>query len=517
MKRHFPILLLAGFFSLMAGPVFGQGKVKITGLSRLGNSITLTLQNTVSIPPTPFSTGFRLEGSPDLGATPWATTVPHSPFVQGPPGFWSATFTQPAGTRYFFRPVGILGTATDPDGDGLDATQEGLLGTNSGLWDSDFDGFSDGVEFAYGMDPLNPASHPVFDTSRPTVNFVLANSTATEGTSPHQVQILFDRNYSGTVNYSVNSLSNTVAGTDYTVGAGGTATTGSLTINGTSASIPITLIDDSIVSGQRVIILDLQLNVESYFIGGRASHIVLLNDNDAWWSGTLVPASGDISSRILRVKIAHQGATTTAVFGAGAGNDGLPVPGATTGASGTGTTATITFYGRALYPTGSSVTISGVAPAGYNGTYLATASAPGAVSFASSTTGAQTTAGLVSPSGGTSITGTSISTSMFPSGTYPGTGVVDSATQFQADSPQVAIPPGSICNQSIVRQLHLNAQPTLNTATHPHSLLPGVRYVGDYAETLTTPAGALLGTLPGSFILMRDIPAPLPVLSKLVP
>lgn len=41
--------------------------------------------------------------------------------------------------------------------------------------------------------------------------------------------------------------------------------------------------------------------------------------------------------------------------------------------------------------------------------------------------------------------------------------------------------------------------------------------MGDYTETLTTPAGALLGTLTGSFILMRDLPAPLPVLSKLIP
>jgi hypothetical protein len=69
---------------------------------------------------------------------------------------------------------------------------------------------------------------------------------------------------------------------------------------------------------------------------------------------------------------------------------------ATTGASGTGTVATVTFSGSGgAAAIGSSVTISGVTPAGYNGTFTVTASQPGSVSFANATTGAQTVAGTI--------------------------------------------------------------------------------------------------------------------------
>jgi hypothetical protein len=68
---------------------------------------------------------------------------------------------------------------------------------------------------------------------------------------------------------------------------------------------------------------------------------------------------------------------------------------ATTGASGTGLVATITFAGGAVIPVGYSVLIAGMTPSGYNGTYKVTASSAGSVSFASTTTGAQTVAGTI--------------------------------------------------------------------------------------------------------------------------
>jgi hypothetical protein len=67
---------------------------------------------------------------------------------------------------------------------------------------------------------------------------------------------------------------------------------------------------------------------------------------------------------------------------------------ATTGASGTGTVATITYSGAA-FTVGNFVTVAGVTPLGYNGTWQVTASSSGSVSFLSSTTGSQTVAGTV--------------------------------------------------------------------------------------------------------------------------
>lgn len=69
---------------------------------------------------------------------------------------------------------------------------------------------------------------------------------------------------------------------------------------------------------------------------------------------------------------------------------------ATTAASGAAGTATISFAAQAFaVPAGSTVTVSGVTPTGYNGTYTVTASTTSSVSFVNATTGAQTIAGTI--------------------------------------------------------------------------------------------------------------------------
>ena len=72
---------------------------------------------------------------------------------------------------------------------------------------------------------------------------------------------------------------------------------------------------------------------------------------------------------------------------------------ATTAASGNGTTATLTLASSANIVAGDIITVSGLTPAGYNGTHTVTAassSAPFTVSYASTATGSQTVAGIVS-------------------------------------------------------------------------------------------------------------------------
>ena len=66
-------------------------------------------------------------------------------------------------------------------------------------------------------------------------------------------------------------------------------------------------------------------------------------------------------------------------------------------ASGTGTTATLTFEAQTVppYPVGSTITVSNIVPIGYRGTFVVTDATVSSVSFASTTTGAQTTAGSV--------------------------------------------------------------------------------------------------------------------------
>lgn len=76
---------------------------------------------------------------------------------------------------------------------------------------------------------------------------------------------------------------------------------------------------------------------------------------------------------------------------------------ATTGASGTGSVATLTFNPRPSAPfgVGQSITVAGVTPSGYNGTYTVTACTTTSVSYANTTTGSQTVAGTVGYTNGT--------------------------------------------------------------------------------------------------------------------
>jgi hypothetical protein len=79
-----------------------------------------------------------------------------------------------------------------------------------------------------------------------------------------------------------------------------------------------------------------------------------------------------------------------------AGNAGNAAVSVTTNATGTGSAATLTFATLAEPPrVGSTITVAGVSPAGYNGTAVITASTPTTVTYASAATGAQTIAGTI--------------------------------------------------------------------------------------------------------------------------
>jgi hypothetical protein len=72
---------------------------------------------------------------------------------------------------------------------------------------------------------------------------------------------------------------------------------------------------------------------------------------------------------------------------------------AVTGASGSGTTATLTYAASYTFVVGSVITVSGVTPSGYNGTYVVTASTSTSVSYASTTTAAFVSGGTVQNNG----------------------------------------------------------------------------------------------------------------------
>lgn len=89
------------------------------------------------------------------------------------------------------------------------------------------------------------------------------------------------------------------------------------------------------------------------------------------------------------------------------------VGGATTATSGDGTTATITLTSASNAAVGDLITVAGVTPTGYNGTFVVTAvsnTSPFTVSYANATTGSQTVAGTVSLPAQASVTARSAGT-----------------------------------------------------------------------------------------------------------
>lgn len=99
-------------------------------------------------------------------------------------------------------------------------------------------------------------------------------------------------------------------------------------------------------------------------------------------SSTVFEMTGDITSS--QIEFDGQKGTPT-----------LP----TLSATGNGTTVTLTFETQTIppYPVGSTITVSAIVPIGYRGTYIVTAATANSVSFSSSITGAQTTAGQIAP------------------------------------------------------------------------------------------------------------------------
>ena len=139
------------------------------------------------------------------------------------------------------------------------------------------------------------------------MNFAIPQSSAKEGDGVHQVLLNLSRSYTGPIHYRVSDLSTASAATDF-------ALSGVVDAEGTTAVIPIPLLDDLVVEEVKTLVLDLELNLEGepakYIPGGASRHTVLVYDNDSYWSGML---RNDDTEQAFRLRLLRHG---TAVQGA---------------------------------------------------------------------------------------------------------------------------------------------------------------------------------------------------------
>ena len=171
-----------------------------------------------------------------------------------------------------------------------------------------------------------------------------------------------------------------ISSTDWEVGLGTYATSGN--------TLTRTTVYASSNAGAAV---NFAAGTKYVYIDAAADRILMKDANNTiaspTFSGVLagtpsVSTSSSLASQIVTVNLGNF-----------ANNYTFP----TNGASGTGSVATVTWaYALAVAPAiGSQVTVSGMTPTGYNGTYTVTASTTTSVSFASATSGSVSVQGTI--------------------------------------------------------------------------------------------------------------------------
>jgi hypothetical protein len=115
-----------------------------------------------------------------------------------------------------------------------------------------------------------------------SVSFAQTSTIANEGAGIISVNLTLTSPLSAVFQYTVGGTA--VPGKDYV------PLQGTFAVNGTNASIPIRLIDNLIIDGTRTITLNLTApptNSATFALGTQSMHTVVIQDNDADWTGTL--------------------------------------------------------------------------------------------------------------------------------------------------------------------------------------------------------------------------------------
>jgi hypothetical protein len=298
-------LIALAAIALFVGPVLAQTRTTIERADLDPSQIRLLVSHPVA-----GSTNFAAQASGNF--TQW-DTIPGATFTQVDSGHFELGIPRSAEPYRFFRVLATL-SDNDGDGDGLPTEVEQGLGTDPLKVDSDGDGVSDGLEVLAGTDPSSSNSVPG-QTDVPVAVFTNAVSAAEEGENARVLNVVFDRPFTGMLHYEINARSTATAPNDFETLAGTVA------VAGAGAQIVVTPVDDLVVSGERLLLLDL-VQAAGYRLGVQSSHTVRLVDNDAYWNGSL---KDRYALRNFRLRLCRSNEVTEACFVAGQGFDGLPV------------------------------------------------------------------------------------------------------------------------------------------------------------------------------------------------
>lgn len=290
--------------------------------------------------------------------------------------------------------------------------------------------FSGAKTFSSSVTMSGTTSNYDLGTSQTTGTFTIGGTAQTgaitvgRSTGAQTVNIATGATTSGTtktINVGTAGVSGSI--TNINIGSAVSGSTGNTVINSASVIVPGSMAVGAnfLPSGGPILTLGTLAGGGSGYMNGTHTNQLLTGGTGVYMLATVTVSLGVVSGITMTWGGHRYSAGDTLTVGS------LSTTLATTGASGDGTTATISFATQAAAPfeVGSQIIVAGITPTGYNGTFTVTACTTSSVSFANATTGAQTVAGTVKM-------GTPLTSSTIPVATIQPTDIYVSA--YTSDS-----------------------------------------------------------------------------------
>ena len=238
-----------------------------------------------------------LQAETDLPAAQWKAVLALAAPLDG--GRYTLQ-TDVNGANRFFRVLGnYAGAGEDADEDGLSDWQEERFGTRPDLADTDDDGFSDALEIGAKTNPLEDTDFPHL-LAQPGIRFRVSLSTSIEQAGTLGIELESDRPYEGPVFYAIAALSNTSQSGPSPDFA---PLSGRVEMNGTSATLTLSCLDDDHLEKVESLVLDLLEDTGGrYHVGTIPRHTLMLEDNDAYWNGILAQEQTQLHFRLRLIE-----------------------------------------------------------------------------------------------------------------------------------------------------------------------------------------------------------------------
>lgn len=132
----------------------------------------------------------------------------------------------------------------------------------------------------------------------PIANFAESTSTAIEENIRLEIPVIFDTPFQGDLSWEISGTAE--LDQDYSIPVT------SLAVHGTTALIPIDLIDDDVIDPVTKTIEIQLVSATGYRLGGVQSHTIYLSDNDRVWDGAIIEGYSEFPIAVEIVQLDGQ-------------------------------------------------------------------------------------------------------------------------------------------------------------------------------------------------------------------